>query len=193
MPLGTQGSFPSFPSTPLPASQDEASWIISTTMILPSILMEGHVPTMLNNSYDHAAAPSTTAQSVRNLVTIAVIVGGTSVGDATSGDWGTQPPTAPLPRRKRRRHGREAKNGLRQQRIGGWIGRPTRKDGQMSSGHGRESPVSRTKTGRGPDPPLLHRLPSPTSLTLSASSAARRQTPPSFSSQTKFNVGDIER
>jgi len=140
------------------------------------------VPTTLSSSHGHNL--STTVQSARSLVMIVTTVGCTSAEDATSGDWDTQPPTAPSPRRKHRRHGKGARNGLGQQRIGGWIGRPARRDGQMSSGCGRESPASQTKTGQGPGPPLPHHLPSPTSPTSSASSAARRWAPPSFSSWT---------
>jgi len=184
MPLGTQGSFPSFPSTPLPASQDEASWITSTTMTLPSTLTEGPTPTTSTNSYGHAANPSTSAQSARNLVMTVATAGGTSVGDATSGDRDTQPPTAQLPRRKRGKRGKGARNGPRQWRTGEWIGRPARRDGQMPLERGRESPVSQTKTGWGPGPPLLHHPPSLTSPTSSASSAARHRTPPSSLSWT---------
>jgi len=75
--------------------------------------MEGHVLTMSNNSYNHAAAPSTAARSARSPVTIVVIARGTNVGDARNGGQDIQPPTALSLTARHEKHGKEAKSGLR--------------------------------------------------------------------------------
>jgi len=186
MPLGTWGVFPSFPTRPLPASQDEALWIISTITISPFIRMEKPAPIMSSNSPDHATDPSAAARSARDLDTSAATVGHTSVQDARSGGQDIQPLTAPSPTKKHGRHGKGQRSGRRRWKNGGWTRRHARRDGPMPSKPGKESPTSRMKHG-GPQHPLHpRRPPSPTTLTSSANSAVRRPALPSFSLWTSL-------